>query len=86
MNDTPKMDASRLVPDLNASPLNVITSNDDTTSQRVEADLDTLDNLFQEVSAAPYDAFVQRRLFDPLRMSATGFPSSLPADTPMAKV
>jgi len=54
MNDTPNTDTPSLVPGLNDPPLNVITSND-TTSQRVEADLDTLDALFQEVSDAPGD-------------------------------
>jgi CubicO group peptidase (beta-lactamase class C family) len=48
--------------------------------------LDVLARIVEVGAGQPYDAFVQNRIFDPLEMSATGYPSSIPAGVPMAKM
>jgi glycosyltransferase involved in cell wall biosynthesis len=55
MNATPNMDTSSVTPDVNSPPPPISPASDETTSQRVEADLDTLDELFKEVSYVPGD-------------------------------
>lgn len=48
--------------------------------------LDVLARVIEIAAGQPYDVFLQRRLFDPLGMDATGFPSALPPDVPFAKM
>ncbi len=54
MNELPNIDTPGLVPTISNPPLTT-PAPDETTSQRVEADLDTLDALFKEVSYVPGD-------------------------------
>ena len=48
--------------------------------------LDVLARVVEVAAGEPYDAFLQRSLFDPLGMASTGFPSALPIDVPIAKM
>ena len=48
--------------------------------------LDVLARVVEVAASEPYDAFLQRRIFEPLGMTATGFPSALPADVKLAKM
>jgi CubicO group peptidase (beta-lactamase class C family) len=48
--------------------------------------LDVLARVVEIAAGEPYDTFLQRRLFDPLRMDATGFASAVPHDAPFAKM
>jgi CubicO group peptidase (beta-lactamase class C family) len=45
-----------------------------------------LARVVEVVAGEPFDAFLQQRLFDPLGMASTGFPSTLPHDVPLAKM
>jgi CubicO group peptidase (beta-lactamase class C family) len=46
--------------------------------------LDVLARVIEIAAGEPYDAFVRRRLFEPLGMQATGFPDAIPPDVPFA--
>lgn len=48
--------------------------------------LDVLARVIEVAAGEPYDAFLQQRLFGPLGMASTGFPSALPPDVPFAKM
>jgi CubicO group peptidase (beta-lactamase class C family) len=48
--------------------------------------LDVLARVVEIAAEEPYGDFLQRRLFDPLQMQATGFPSALSPDAPLAKM
>jgi CubicO group peptidase (beta-lactamase class C family) len=48
--------------------------------------LDVLARVVEIAAEESYGAFLQRRLFDPLGMRATSFPSALPPDAPLAKM
>ena len=48
--------------------------------------LDVLARVVEIAAGEPYDTFLQRRLFDRLRMDATGFASAVPHDAPFAKM
>lgn len=47
---------------------------------------DVLARVVEVAAEEPYGAFLKRRLFDPLGMSSTGFPSDLPADAGLARM
>jgi CubicO group peptidase (beta-lactamase class C family) len=48
--------------------------------------LDVLARVIEIAAGEPYDAFLERRLFAPLGMNATAFPSAVPADVPFARM
>jgi CubicO group peptidase (beta-lactamase class C family) len=48
--------------------------------------LDVLARVVEIAAGEPYDEFLERRIFAPLGMHATAFPSALPADVPFAKM
>jgi len=48
--------------------------------------LDVLARVVEIAAGEPFDAFLQSRIFDPLRMHATGFADALPPDVPFAKM
>jgi CubicO group peptidase (beta-lactamase class C family) len=48
--------------------------------------LDVLARVVEIAAEEPYGQFLQRRLFDPLEMNATAFPSALPPDVPLARM
>jgi CubicO group peptidase (beta-lactamase class C family) len=47
---------------------------------------DVLARVIEVAAGEPYDAFLRRRLFSPLGMDSTGFPSDGPEDVPIAKM
>ncbi len=48
--------------------------------------LDVLARVIEIAAAEPYDEFLERRIFAPLGMHATAFPSAVSADAPFAKI
>lgn len=48
--------------------------------------LDVLARIVEIAADEPYDSFLERRLFAPLGMTSTGFPSAIPAEVPFARM
>jgi len=47
---------------------------------------DVLARVVEVAAGEPFDAFLERRIFDPLGMHATSFPDALPAGAPLARL
>ncbi|MEM9175910.1 MAG: serine hydrolase domain-containing protein [Myxococcota bacterium] len=47
---------------------------------------DVLARVVEVAAGRPFDAFLHERIFEPLGMSATGFPDAVPAEAPFARM
>ncbi|MEZ4332260.1 MAG: serine hydrolase domain-containing protein [Myxococcota bacterium] len=56
------------------------------TRWRYGLSADVLARVVEVAAAEPFDAFLRRRLFDPLGMTSTGFPDQQPPDAPWARI
>lgn len=56
------------------------------TRWRYGLSADVLARVVEVAAGEPFDAFLQRRIFDPLGMQATGFPDRQPDDAPWARM
>ncbi|MEZ4281130.1 MAG: serine hydrolase domain-containing protein [Myxococcota bacterium] len=56
------------------------------TRWRYGLSADVLARVVEVAAGEPFDAFIQRRIFDPLGMQATGFPDRQPEDAPWARM
>lgn len=56
------------------------------TRWRYGLSADVLARVVEVAAGEPFDPFLQRRIFDPLDMQATGFPDQQPEDAPWARM
>ncbi len=56
------------------------------TRWRYGLSADVLARVVEVAAGEPFDAFLRRRLFDPLGMNATGFPDQVPEGAPWARM